>query len=359
MMMKKRQELFSLVGLVFLVLAIGLVWILPGPSSAVAGPIQLKIAVWEPPKGSQAGPLRAWIKELEEKSKGRVKTTVAWASMGPPPKYYDLALKGIAHITLIAPAYTPGRFPMSEVMQLPFTGEVSSEAYAKSYWELYKMGYFDKEFKNVKVLYLGGGCPYLFQMIKGKDIRKLSDVKGKKMRASGALHTRIIKALGGNPVGMSAPEIPIAMQKGVIDGQLGMLSFITAFRSDQITKSVTRAGVSGLMFAVVMNKKAYEKLPGDIKAIMDELGPKYSALDGAAFDKDNHKGIEMMKAAGGVVHELPPADMEAFGKIMAPIWKEWIAEKEAKGLPGKKIVTDFYNILKGMGVKKPFHGYTP
>jgi len=58
-------------------------------------------------------------------------------------------------------------------------------------------------------------------------------------------------------------------------------------------------------------------------------------------------------------YTLSAADMEKVGKVVAPLWEKWIAEKEAKGLPGKKIVKDFYNILKGMGVENPFHGYKP
>ena len=41
------------------------------------------------------------------------------------------------------------------------------------------------------------------------------------------------------------------------------------------------------------------------------------------------------------------------------MWEEWIAEKEAKGYPAKKVVSDLYDVLKGFGVQNPFHGYKP
>jgi TRAP-type C4-dicarboxylate transport system substrate-binding protein len=353
------KKLFSFTGMICLVMTVGLLWTLVGISKVEAAPIKLVIANWEPPQGTGSGPLKDWLKELETKSNGRIKGEISYGAMGPPPKYYDLAVQGIAHVTLIAPPYTPGRFSMSEVMQLPVTGEMSSETFAKAYWELYEKGYFDKEFKDVKVLYLGGMCPYDLQMSKGKDIRRFSDLKGKKLRASGALHTQIIKAFGAIPVGMPAPEIPIAMQKGTIDGQFQHLGFVKSFRTEEITRSVTKIGVSSLNFAVVMNKKVYGKMPSDIKAIIDEMGPKYSALFGRAHDKMAKASGGMLKDAGAVFYDLPATDMTEIGGIVAPLWKQWISKKEAKGMPGKKIVADLYETFKGMGVQNPFHGYRP
>jgi TRAP-type C4-dicarboxylate transport system substrate-binding protein len=358
--MRKKHRLISLAGMVVcMVLAIGLVWTLTGTAKAGAAEFNLVIATWEPPNASMAQPLRDWLKELEERSGGRVTGKISYAAMGPPPNYYDLAVKGITHVSLIGVPYTPGRFPMSDVVQLPITGEISSLVFSKAYWELNKRGFLDEEFKDVKVLWHAGQCPYDLHMIKGKDVKSFSDIKGKKIRASGAMHTQIIEALGGIPVGMAAPETPIAMEKGTIDGMFVGWSFIKAFRTEKLTATVSKIGASSIMFALVMNKKMYEQMPDDIKAILNDMGPKYSAHTGESFMKDEEDGLKLFKEAGGVTIDLPPADMEQIGKILAPMWTNWIAEKEAKGLPGKKVVADYYNILRGMGVKKPFHGYTP
>ena len=180
--MRKGQKLFSLAGVVCLVLALGFILTLAGPGKAEAAPIKLVIATWEPPKASMAQPLRDWLKELEEKSGGRVTGEISYASMGPPPKYYDLAAKGIAHATVIGVPYTPGRFPMSDVVNLPITGDFSSEVFSKAYWALQEKGYLDKDFKDVKVCWLAGQCPYSLHMIKGKDVRTFADIKGKKIK---------------------------------------------------------------------------------------------------------------------------------------------------------------------------------
>jgi len=93
--------------------------------------------------------------------------------------------------------------------------------------------------------------------------------------------------------------------------------------------------------------------------MIDEMGPRYSALLGNLHDDETEVARGMLKKSGSVIYELPPADMEKVGAIVAPMWEEWISEKEAKGFPAKKIVADLYTILRDMGVSNPFHGYTP
>lgn len=305
-------------------------------------------------------PLRAWLKELEEKSGGRVTGEIAYGSvMGAPPEHYDLAATGVADMSLVGIPYTPGRFPMAEVVEQPIGSEALEETMAKAVWQLYEKGYFDQDFKDVKVLWLATTNPYHYEMRKGVTVKSFDDMKGKKMRASGATHTEIIKALGSVPVGMPAPEIYVSMDKGVIDGAFVTWSFIKSFRTETVTGSVWPIGVGGMMFAFVMNKATYDSFPPDIKAIVDEISPKYCALTGQEHEAFGEDSKKLLANAGGVVYEVTAADEAKIDEVMAPLWQKWIADGEAKGLPRKQMVDDFYSILQGLGVKKPFHGYAP
>lgn len=328
-------------------------------TAATAKNIDLVIASWEPPDGTGMEPLRNWLKELSDKTGGKITGKIAYGSvLGKPPQHYDLAVSTVADVSYVGLPYTPGRFPMAEVIQLPVTGEASNETMAKAFWELYKKGYFDKDFSEVKLLWVATTIPYDYQM--GKEpVKKFEDMKGKKIRASGAVHTEIVKALGSMPVGMPGPDVYVSLEKGVIDGCFGPWSFIKAFSLSPVIKSVTEIGIGGFNFAIVMNKKKYEKLPAEIKDIIDEISPKYTAITGKRHDLYARDGMDLLKKAGGARYQFSADDIDKVGKAVAPIWKKWIDDGEAKGLPRKKLVADFYNILKGMGVEKPFHGYVP
>jgi TRAP-type C4-dicarboxylate transport system substrate-binding protein len=344
-------------GAAMVIIAAVALLLVPMPTWAKA--TELVIASWESPEGTGMPPLRAWLQELTDKTGGKVTGKIAYGSvMGKPPEHYDLAATGVADVSYVGLPYTPGRFPMAEIIQLPVTGEASNETMAKAFWKLYEKGYFDKDFRDVKLLWVSTTSPYDYQMGK-TTVRTFADMKGKKIRASGAVHTEIVKALGSTPVGMPAPEIYVSLEKGVIDGSFTPWSFIKAFRTEPVTKSVTEVGCAGLNFAIVMNKKVYDRLPADIKAIIDDISPKYTVITGKAHDVYAEEAKNLIKKAGGKIYQLSAADTDKVGKAVAPIWSKWIADGEAKGLPRKQLVADFYQILKGMGVAKPFHGYVP
>lgn len=353
--MRKRGWLKTCMVIGLAALAILLVQGTPASAKVV----DLVIASWEPPDGTGMAPLRDWLKELSEKSGGKVTGKIAYGSvLGKPPQHYDLAVGGVADMSYVGLPYTPGRFPMAEVVQLPITGEASNEIMAKAFWELYKKGYFDKDFREVKLLWVSTTIPYDYQM-GDTTVKTFQDMKGKKIRASGAVHTEIVKALGSIPVGIPGPDIYVSMEKGVIDGSFTPWSFIKAFRTAPVTKSVTEVGVGGFNFAMVMNKKTYEKLPAEVRKIIDEISPKYTGISGKRQDLYANDGRALLKEAGGAVYRLSEEDNAKVGEAVGPIWKKWIEDGEAKGLPRKQLVADFYSILKGMGIAKPFHGYVP
>lgn len=331
----------------------------PAPAPPAPEVIKLVVATWESPEGTNAQTLRDWLKEVGDKSGGKVTAEIAWGGvMGKAPEHYDLAVNGVADMTFVAIAFTPGRFPMAEVIQLPVTDEASNEMMAKAFWELYKQCYFDEELKDVKLLWVGTTGIYDYQMGKA-EVLTFADMKGKKIRASGAIHTEIVKALGSVPVGMAAPEIYSALQTGVIDGSFTPWNFIKSFRTETVTTSVTEVGVGSFNVAFVMNKATYNKLPADIQAYIDEIAPKYNGITGRRHTQFDEESKILLEDAGGEIYHLSTADMEKVGEAVAPLWEKWIAEGDSMGLPRKKLVDDFYHILRGMGVQKPFHGYTP
>jgi TRAP-type C4-dicarboxylate transport system substrate-binding protein len=313
--------------------------------------------MWEGTEGAASPPLRQWAADLEEKSGGRLTAEIAYgAVMGKPPEHYDLAATGVADVAYVGYAYTPGRFPMGEVFQLPIARGVSQEQLAVAVWKLYEMGHFDAEFHDTHPLYFNAVGPYELHMGKGKYVRKYEDMKDQKLRASGAIHTDVVKRFGAVPVGMPAPEVYVSLEKGVVDGAFVPWDFIFSFRTDPVLSSVTELGVCGFSFGLHMNMDVWNKLPDDLKAVVDEAsGEQATAFNGAEHDRLVLVAKDLLADAGGEVNILSQADLDKVGAAMAPMWEEWIGGDAKK----KQVVDDLYKILKDMGAEKPLHGYTP
>lgn len=320
-----------------------------------SGPIQLTFAHWGSPRDPHSRVFEAWAKELNEKTGGRVTVTISYgAALGKSTEHYDLALKGIADIANFAGPWTPGRFPISEMMGLPIRG-ANGETASKAYWELYKRGYLNEELKDVKVLWLFTTGNY--HLLWGKKAAPtLADFAGRKVRSAGGAHTVALEALGMVPVSMVMGDMYDALQKGTLDGSLFPLSSVPPYKFEEVAKYMTRVSLFYFPFGTVMNKDRWDKLPKDIQKIIDDMDAdaKYTILSGKAHDEDDKLGLDTLIKAGATVQDLSAQDTAAMMTKLKPLWDKWIADQEAKKLPGKKAVDELYNILTGFGVKDPF-----
>ena len=322
-----------------------------------AKPIKVTLAAYSPP-GAHKWAVEGWAKEMEQRSGGRLKIEFAWGSaMAKPSEHFDLAVNGVAEIAVVALPYTPGRFPMTEVVQLPLA-KMSDATLTRALWALYRKGFFERDFREVKLLLMWTAGPYQYMMGK-TPVRTFAEMKGKKIRASGAMAVKVVRALGSAPVGLPAPEIYGALDKGTIDGTLSSWTFTKVYKTYEVSKYVTDISTTYLPFAMVMNKGFYNKLPEDVQKVIDEIGEKHSVVGGETQDNWHDDAIATFKKAGGEIIELPEAELVKVRKALAPIWAKWIADGEKKGLPRKKMVDELYHTLKKMGVKHPYHGYTP
>lgn len=161
------------------------------------------------------------------------------------------------------------------------------------------------------------------------------------------------------PVGMPAPDTPVAMERKVVDGTYKPWSFIIAFNIASITGSVADIGIGGTHFAFVMNQAKFDALPEDIKAIIDDMALKYTEIGGKKFTDECAVAMAQLKDSGGQIVPFPPAERAKIDKALETIWENWISEGEAKGLPRKSAANELYNTFKGMGIEKPFWGYQP
>ena len=276
--------------------------------------------------------------------------------MGAFDAHYDLARTGVADISYFV-ASPPLPFPLSEIPFLPYLIPDFKTSVTAG-WELYKTGYLDKEFAEVKPLFIWtgtGSCLFSKEPITG-----IADLKGQKLMATSAQAIAILEEMGGVPVEVPLPEVYGALEKGVVDGAWLVWVACIPFRLQEVTSYVIEPLFGNPICAVVMNRDSYNKLPEDVKAIMDELTDDVllpGTIEGYA--NVDAAGRKAFADAGGKVTTWSEADWAAQEKMLAPFWEEWIAEKEAQGMPARETVDAFWHILRDLGVEKPAIGYTP
>jgi TRAP-type transport system periplasmic protein len=314
--------------------------------------IKLQIASWNVPKDPNTEVLKAIAADLEQVSKGQITSDISFRALGKPEDYYDAAVAGICDIAYVGLPYTPGRFPISEVLGLPIKFP-NNQITAKAHYELWKRGYLNKQFSDVHVICVGSTSPYV--ILWAKEIpNTLAAFKSKKVRSPGGPWSVLLEALGVVPVGVSVAESYMALEKGTIDGILQTWPAVPVFKLNEVSRYVTELNLTGFGFAVVMNKTSYDKLPPEARTALDNNAEKYSLLMGKMHQGFNEVGMKMIKDSKGLIQPLPAEEQKLVTARLRPIFDKWAKDTNAKGLPGTKVLDELYSILQTLGVKEPF-----
>jgi len=321
---------------------------LASTGSAIAQTYELKIAHFVTPAHSVSKWIENWSKQMETASNGALKFAVfPGAQLGPPPKYYDVARTGQADIVWMAHGFTPGRFPLTELSNLPYlVGSAEIGAKVLNDPEL-RSKYLDPEHTGVKVLLLMTHQPGNINMAK-EPVRTVTDMKGKRVRFASATIKDFIAALGGTPVGLPPTQIVEAMQKGTIDG-----AFIDyggagiAFKMGPVTKYTTEMYSYVTSFCICMNAASYAKLPPNLKKQIDDSFVGVEKAVGHEWDKLDDIGKGIMVKDGMTPVKLAPAEDAKFRAIGAQVAEAKVAELEKRGLPARAV----YERMKALAVQ--------
>ena len=311
--------------------------------------IHLKFSTWHPPASREV--TTVWtpmLEELKKRSNGRITYTLyAGGALGKGPEHFDIVKKGLSDMGYFTATWTPGRFPLTDVLSL--AAWVDGKDLATSIGNEMADKMLDKEFKDVKVLELNG-CIQAFVWTT-KPIRSLEDLKGKKIRSPGGMQTLYIKALGAEPVFMPLGDVYMAMDTGTIDGLVTCPPLILAFKLHEVAKHAVKATFGCVSEGVVMNKKTWDKTPPDLqKIIMDVVGNPFATTHG--LDKKTYaKMMDELKAKGAIIYDLPDAEEAKWFKEFQTATRNWAAEMEKQGHAGKEAVIMYNDIAHKHGTQ--------
>ena len=297
---------------------------------------EVKVATFVGPQHFMSQWLVKWGEKLEKQSNGRlVFKHFPSSQMGPTPQMYDLARSGQAEIAWFLHGATPGRFQLTELVQLPYvagSAEIGTKVINDA--EL-RSKYFDAEHKGIKVLLLLTHQPGNVHTTK-KPIRSADDMKGLRIRFSGPVIRDFISKLGGTAVGVQPNEQLEQLQKGVIDG-----TFIdyggagVAFKMAGTVKYTTEMYSYVSSFGIGMNPDFYAKLPPDLKKLVDQSVVGVEKEVGEGWDALDDVGKKLLVDGGSQPIKLSPQENARFRKTGEEVTEAKLKELEGKGLPAR------------------------
>ncbi len=344
--MKRRTLIQSVAGAA---LALGLTG-----TVSLAQDVTLRLHQFLPPPATVPKHiLKPWATRVEEAAGGKLKIEHydAMSLGGRPPDLMDQAVDGVADIIMTVVGYTPGRFPKTEVFELPFM-MTDPVATSMAFQDLVETDLQDGEYSNVKVL---GAWVHGPGVIHTKDgVTKLEDLEGKKLRGPTRVISDMLGELGATPVGMPLPAIPEALSKGVIDGTVIPWEVTPAIKLSELVGNHTEFGGKEALYTatiiMVMNKAKYDSLPDDIRAAIDaESGQKLAQFAAQVMYDYDKPGRNIAEKAGNTIVTLDEAEVARWKAKATPVIDRWVKDMDAKGIDGMALIEQAKGLIKKHG----------
>jgi len=299
-----------------------------------AKPMELSYSIFFPAPHKQTVLATEWAKEIEKRTNGRVKINMfPGGTLTPADKCYDGVVQGISDIGMSVLAYTRGKFPLTEVIDLPL-GYKSGAAATKlvnEYYEKFK----PKELDEVKIMYLHAHGPGILHT--KKPVTKLEELKGLKIRSTG-LSKKVVEALGGTPVAMPMGETYDALSRGVAEGSMAPIEALQGWKWGEVVKATTEnfGSAYSTAFFVAMNKAKWSALPPDIQKVFEEVNREWIEKTGKMWDEIDKSGREFTLGLGNKIIQLSKEEDARWAAAVKPILDEYVNDMKAKGLPGEE-----------------------
>lgn len=279
-----------------------------------------------------------WAKSIEEASNGRIKVQVFPAqTLAKADGSYQATVNGVADIVSTAQGYTAGRFPLSQVVEFPGMGTTSLQS-GCILQSIYDKGLLDKEYADTKVLYMFSTGPGVLHT-RGKSIATPDALKGLRMRNPAAIAGQVLQKAGARNVSMPAPEAYESMQRGVIDGTAFPWEAMQVFRLNELATHHTDIPVYSTIFVTAMNKRTYDRLPDDLKKVIDDhSGAKWQQRAAAVFDALDVEGREAAQKAGHEIIKVEnPMQDAAWGPVLKSVVDDYLGGLKKQNLPGDDV----------------------
>ncbi|NDL55580.1 TRAP transporter substrate-binding protein [Phytoactinopolyspora mesophila] len=295
----------------------------------------IQTTVWEP-----------WVEEVRDATGGTVNIEIhAGGALAPAPQVYENTAVGAQDLGWTMPGYTPGRFPISQIIEAPFMfpdAQVATEA-AWELWEEFPA--FQEEFSDVHVLSMWAmDTGDLFT--RDQPVQTLEDLAGLTIRSPAPLQSQALEAMGASAVSQPGPEIHDAVERGVIDGYKLANSATRVFDLGPSTGYRTACNCYTGAFVFVMSQLAWDSLsPAQQEALAELSGPDLgmrlaerhqSAADEVEAEYWPEHGVETI--------ELPDEEFTRWRDAVGPVFDQWIDEREAEGVPGQQMADLLFDL---------------
>ena len=214
--------------------------------------------------------------------------------------------------------FNSGNIPVAGIPRLPMLIQ-SYDDFAKA--DAVLKPYIEKAFgqKGSTVL---SSYSYPMQVIWGrKKLESLDDIKGMKLRVAQPEQGEFVRRFGGTSITMSAPEVPSALDRGVVEG------IFTAGVGAVLWKDLLKYGyllvvnVNNSYF--IANTDAYRKLSPALQGALRKVAEDTARWNQETMQNEEAESVQTLTGMGYVFTKAKPDEVTRAVDAMKPYWDDW------------------------------------
>lgn len=278
--------------------------------------------------------IQPWIEDVSRVTEGRVTIEILPKVVGTVPTQFEVVRDGLADVTLIVDGYSPGRFNLNGIVELPFLGN-DARSISAAYWRIYKK-YLEKfgEYENAIPVAKVTGGPMALSMGSAR-VTTIDDFNGLKIRVPNATGSKVVAALGGAPVNKPISEMYELISTGVVDGMISTTETINSFSIGGSIQSVLTVpgGFGGSGVSFIVNQEALSELSEkDQEAFWSVSGEVFSTRIAEIYNDLNQRGKKDVLDNGGTIEPASAELTAALKEKLSPLDLVWIDKAKELGL---------------------------
>ena len=292
--------------------------------------------------------LAPWARQIEAQSGGRIRIDL-FPSMqlgGAPADLFDQARDGVVDIAWAQPSNTPGRFPRIEAFELPFVPSSRALVSSKAV-EDYARADLTDEFREVHPICFS--CSDRGVLHANRPVRTVEEMRDLRLHVQTRFAVQAVHWLGAVAVPMPSAQLPLAISQHVIDGGIDPWDMVPTFKLNDLLKTHTEfadSSPSTTTFVLAMNKATYDKLPRELKTIIDNnSGQPAASIAGAMWDVQAAAVVDMVGGRGDPITTLLPEAVARWRKATEPVIEAWLKDMKEHKVDGAKLLANARALL--------------
>lgn len=268
-----------------------------------------------------------WAERIREQSGGRIDYTLDCGGViAPMGEAINRVEQGVVDVAWDIPLIYGARYAPLALTAVPGVFD-DPEPAAGALWQLYEDGILPHE-EGVRVAFYQVYNNMVFWSV--DPIEDLTALAGLKVAAGSRERANLISALGGEAMGLRAPEYYQALARGAIGGVMTNASAVRDLSLGEYLDNAVIGPLGGGISVVVMNPGFYNSLPEDLRAVIDANTGRATSEWASTIIRDHDIALMEQGAADGslAVHRLTDEELAAMQPAFDQVRESWISSTE-------------------------------